>query len=161
MLYALKYFRIIIILLSSFHAEHIWIFFLHSLETWLRIVDLLCSPVYWQLVWADAAAAAAAVTAEAFWCFLWAYLLTPLQLLLELGSLWRSSSGTEAQELDCLLLTVESPVEAAAAVAVAVVVSAEFGGILADCLWSLYQRSQGGGSCSVDAPLEAWQWLER
>lgn len=84
------------------------------------------------------------MTAEASWCFLWACPLPPLRLL-RLGSLWRSSSGTGAQEPDCLSPTAARPAAsaplAAASAAAAVVAAAEPAGILADCRSSLFQKS--------------------
>lgn len=84
------------------------------------------------------------MTAEASWCFLWVCPLPPLRLPAGLGSLWRSSSGTGAQEPDCLLPTAARPAASApsaAASAAAVVAAAEPAGILADCRSSLFQKS--------------------
>lgn len=82
------------------------------------------------------------MTAEASWCFLWACPLPPLRLPAGLGSLWRSSSGTGAQEPDCLSPTAARPAASApSAAAAAVVAAAEPAGILADCRSSLFQKS--------------------
>lgn len=85
------------------------------------------------------------MTAEASWCFLWACPLPPLRLPAGLGSLLRSSSGTGAQEPDCLSPTAARPAasapSAAASAAAAVVAAAEPAGILADCRSSLFQKS--------------------
>ncbi len=50
-----------------------------------------------------------------------------------LGSLWRNSSGTVAQVLDCLSLTAVRLVVVAVAAVAAVVASADFGAVLVDC----------------------------
>lgn len=68
---------------------------------------------------------------EASWCFLWACLLMPLQPLAGPGSLWQSSSGTGARELDCPSPTAVCPVVAAASAVAAA--AAEFGAVSADC----------------------------
>lgn len=103
------------------------------------------------------------MTVEASWCFLLECPSTPLQPLMGPGSLWRSSSGTGAQELGCPSPTAVSPAVAAvgtavaAAAVVAVAAAAEFGAVLAGCRCNLCQRSRGGGSCSAGEPLEAWR----
>lgn len=86
------------------------------------------------------------MTAETSWCSLWVCLLPPLQPLTGLGSLWLSSSGTGARELDCPSPTAARPVAsapfAAAPVAAAVApAAAEPAVILAGCRLSLCQRN--------------------
>lgn len=82
--------------------------------------------------------AVAAVPVQTSWCFSWVCPSTPLRLLPGPGSLWRSSSGTGARELDCLSPTAVRPVAAAAAAsaaaaAAAVAAAADFGAASADC----------------------------